>query len=373
MNGATPSGPSALIAATTMPAVAPMPQLGIRPNRAGGALEQRTRGELAGKADEGQRHHEGPGLLQPARPAGAEPRDIEPRHFEILGPEEDPGEAHEMEHDECRDDPRGRPLRVPAEPGLQHALDCETAAMQRAPGDEFPPRPMPDPAEQHRYHQVAIGVEPAVPVAAERLIEIVAQPGRQRDVPALPELAQPLRPVGLVEIGRKAEADERRQRDRHVAIGAEIAIDLHRIGIDRDEEIGRTVAGRGGEHRVDETGREIVRDDHLLEEPAEDQQNRRGDRDRLGRGPGQLRQEIGGAHDGAGDQLREERHVERHVERVAAHRGVAAIDVGDVGDAVEGEKRDPDRQQDLQKRQLVLHAEQPGELVRAEHEKSRDT
>ncbi len=49
-------------------------------------------------------------------------------------------------------------------------------------------------------------------------------------------------------------------------------------------------------------------------------------------------------------------------ERHTVH--VAAIDVGDVGDAVKGEKRDADRQQYLDERQLVLQAQQVGELVR---------
>src|SRR5207302_2335485 len=99
---------------------------------------------------------------------------------------------------------------APADPRLQHALDREAAAMQSAPGDEFPRRAVPEPAEQHRQEEVAVGLPPAVAVAAERLVKIVAQPGRQRDVPALPEFAQPRRPVGLVEIRREAEAEERR-------------------------------------------------------------------------------------------------------------------------------------------------------------------
>src|SRR5258707_9497511 len=49
------------------------------------------------------------------------------------------------------------------------------------------------------YTTLFRSVEPALPVAAQRLVEIVAQPGRQRDVPALPEFAQPLGPVGLVD------------------------------------------------------------------------------------------------------------------------------------------------------------------------------
>ena len=66
----------------------------------------------------------------------------------------------------------------------------------------------------------------------------------------------------------------------------------------------------------------------------------------------------------SGDELREKRHVEQHVERVAAHRDVAAVDIGDVGDAVKCEERDAHRQQDLDKRHLVLEPEKARQLVR---------
>ena len=72
------------------------------------ALEQRIRRELAGKADRDQRDHKRSGLLQPLAPAAGETGDKEPRHREILGPEEDPGQADEMEHDQGRDELRRR-------------------------------------------------------------------------------------------------------------------------------------------------------------------------------------------------------------------------------------------------------------------------
>lgn len=239
--------------------------------------------------------------------------------------------------------------------------------MQCAPGNEFPTRAVPDPAEQHRQHHVAVGLQPAIAIAAQRLVEIVAQPGRQRNMPAVPEFAQPLRPIGLVEIGREAEAEQCGQRNRHVAVGAEIAVDLHRIAISREQQVRPAIARWSSENRIDQPGGEIIGDHDLFKETAEDQQQGRGDWDRLCRGPRELRQEVPGAHDRSRHELRKEGHVEEHVERVAAHRDIAAINIGDVGDAMKGEKRDADRQQDLEKRQLVLQPEKPCELVRRQY------
>src|SRR6185312_7993795 len=127
-----------------------------------------------------------PGLLYSIAPSGEQAANEQACHGEILGPEENPGEADEMEYHDRRDDLAGQGLRPRRD---EHALDRHPAAMHRPPHHELPPGAVPDAAEQHRDQQVAVGVEPAVAVAAERLVEIVAQPGRQADMPALPELS----------------------------------------------------------------------------------------------------------------------------------------------------------------------------------------
>src|SRR5579864_7093213 len=119
-------------------------------------------------------------------PTGGEPRQIKPGDLEILGAEEDPAEADKVKYDGDGEEARGGAVETAAEPRRQHTLDREAAAMQRAPDDELPGGAVPQAAEQHRQQQVAVGLEPAVAVAAQRLVQIVAQPGRQRDVPALP-------------------------------------------------------------------------------------------------------------------------------------------------------------------------------------------
>src|SRR3546814_3518210 len=54
--------------------------------------------------------------------------------------------------------------------------------------------------------QIAIGLGGAAAIAAERDVEIVAQPTRQAHVPAPPELGDALADVRLVEVLDKAEA-----------------------------------------------------------------------------------------------------------------------------------------------------------------------
>src|SRR5437870_13488724 len=73
-------------------------------------------------------------------------------------------------------------------------------------------------------------------IAAQRLVEVIAQPLAKADVPAAPEVLDRCRPVRTVEIAHEVDAEEERQAARNVAVAAEIGIDLDAEGerADRD-------------------------------------------------------------------------------------------------------------------------------------------
>src|SRR5579872_5605214 len=229
MNGAMPSGPSALTAARMSPAAAPRLQYGARcsasPTRSndpGGwncpAMPIRISATIAGCAccTGSPQPRNSPAIKTPATVKSSARKKIHARHTKWNTI------SHEM--------------NLPAA-----LVDRQPAAVQRAPHHEFPRRAVPDATQQHRDHQIAVGFQPAVAIAAERFVEVVAQPGAERDVPALPELSEAQRAVGLVEIAWEAETAQRRQRDRDVGIGAEIAVDLHGIGVGREQQVGAAI------------------------------------------------------------------------------------------------------------------------------------
>src|SRR4051794_37364266 len=74
------------------------------------------------------------------------------------------------------------------QPGFDRAMNAQQRAVISAPDDKGPRRPMPQAAEQHRHHQVEIGAACSATVAAERDVEVIAQPGAEADVPAAPEV-----------------------------------------------------------------------------------------------------------------------------------------------------------------------------------------
>ena len=72
--------------------------------------------------------------------------------------------------------------------------------------------------------------------------------------------------------------------------------------------------------------------------------------------------DVAVADDRSGDELREEQQIERGMHRALLRRGVAPVDVDDVGNGVERIERDADRQQHVRKRQR-LRAERGGHGV----------
>ncbi len=128
-----------------------------------------------------------------------------------------------------RSEASGRPAEPPAQrpPGV---VDHQVEPVQRAPCDEGPGGAVPEPAEQHGEEEVAVAPRRAVPVAAERDIEVVAQETRQRHVPAPPEIDDIDGLVWRIEIERQSDSEAARRPDRHVGIAGEIVVELKPVG-----------------------------------------------------------------------------------------------------------------------------------------------
>ena len=132
------------------------------------------------------------------------------------------------------------------------------------------------------------------------------------------------------------------------------------------------VRGRIEEHRVDQAHREPVGDHGLLEHAPHDQHHAQADEDAVGIGrPLELRQEAEARTIGPAT-----RCGKNEMKNMTSSSGrgtieVAPVDVDDVGDALEGEERDADRQDDLEQRQLALDVQRRQQLVELIRQTSR--
>src|SRR5262245_27560514 len=139
--------------------------------------------------------------------------------------------------------------------------------MEAPPKNEIPTRTMPESTEQHGNHQVSIGCQSAATIPPEREVKIIAEPGRQGNVPAAPEVAGVESPVGRVEVFRELHAEEVAKPPRHVRITTEVKIDLQSES-DHGQPSGREGCVPDiGEHGITVAG-DAIGDEHLLDETA---------------------------------------------------------------------------------------------------------
>ena len=155
----------------------------------------------------GQHHDDAPSVahLSKDREIGqVEARDRSPDDIacraEGVGTEKDPQERHydKCQQPRCETHPPG--VGQCLEPRHEPLVQTQRPPVPGSPEDELPCRPVPQPADEHCGHEVKILPALATTVAAQRDIDIVAQPERQRHVPAPPELGDVEREVGKVEV-----------------------------------------------------------------------------------------------------------------------------------------------------------------------------
>ena len=178
---------------------------------------------------------------------------------------------------------------------------------------------MPQAADQHGQHQGEVSAHATMAVATQRNVQIVAQPGRQRDVPASPEVRKPDRRVGKTEVVRHGEAQTECRADGGGRVAGEIAEDLAAEGQGADPRV--QCAGRqvGVKYRLRGRGQKTIGQHDLLEQAQRHQ--RQTKTQLLARCPPrrlELRQQLAGAHDRSGHQMREKGHEQREIQQRAA-------------------------------------------------------
>src|ERR1051325_4625967 len=86
-------------------------------------------------------------------------------------------------------------------------------------------RAVPQAAQDHHSHQVHISARLSSAVASEWNVEIIAQPGGQRDVPVPPEIRRIGDEIRRAEIDWQFEAHNFGQAARNVRVARKVSID----------------------------------------------------------------------------------------------------------------------------------------------------
>src|SRR5207302_1530265 len=118
--------------------------------------------------------------------------------------------------------------------------------------------------------EVADRLGRAAAVAAQGDVDVVAEPARQRDVPAPPELDQVAGEVGAGEVPHEPEAEELGGAAGDVGVGAEVAVDLEGEADGGEDELAAAEVLRVAVGQFEPVG-EVVGQDELLGEAEQDE------------------------------------------------------------------------------------------------------
>ena len=207
---------------------------------------------------------------------------------------------------------------------------------------------MPQAGEHPGDEQIAHRAPGPFPVAAQRDINVAAEPGPQRHMPPPPEIRNGFGHVGVAEVVREVEPQHPAHPLGHIRVAGKVEINLEGEG--EDAEPGR--GGRDGARRRHflhprPQHADIVGEQHLFGKALGEEERALPD---FFQGDGavfQLRRHIVVADDGPRHQLREHADVGGVVDIAFLHFGVAAVKVDGVGHALEGVEGDADGQRQV--------------------------
>ncbi len=222
------------------------------------------------------------------------------------------------------------------------------------PGNESPVGAMPEAAQQENDESVANHLGLRAAAAAQRNIDIIAEPGRERNVPPAPKLGNIAAEIRHVEISHQPDTKKFCCANGDVGITRKVAVNLESEQDGSQKQCAAALVLISVENLIDINGA-IVRHHDFLEQAPKDLPHAID---------GfivvefswflKLRQEVCGSFDRTRHQLREEAHESEKLHNVVCRLQLATIDINTVAQGLKSVKANADRQNDFQQQAIGL-------------------
>ena len=272
------------------------------------------------------------------------------RHAERICAEEDPGKTHQTEGDQNAKKTMRKSTCFDVKnadqggaDGLQHVADDLVEAVQRTPHNEGDAGAVPDAAHDENNHDVQIFARLPPAVAAERDVDVIAEPVGERLMPAAPEIGDARGKIRAVKILAHLVAQHLRGADRYFGVAREVAVNLESVQDSRQNNHSPGVISGRGIDRVYDNCHPVS--EHELQEEAPDHAQEtvthvfivKTFRRR------ELWQHVSRTLNRAGHYFGEERHEQRVPREIPLGRDSAAVNVDHVAERLQHIERNPDR------------------------------
>ncbi len=118
-------------------------------------------------------------------------------------------------------------VRNPIFKGLRDLSDDLKSAMEKTPDQKGPVGAVPESADKEYDHDVDVFPECSLSVTAQGNIEVIAEPGRQRNVPPMPEFTDAPGKIGLSEIVHETKSHDLSAPLCNQGVGRKVTVDLY--------------------------------------------------------------------------------------------------------------------------------------------------
>lgn len=267
--------------------------------------------------------------------------------------EEDPGKRCQKKGPQNSSEPKAEGVLPDAGPDaelsakwLQEVSEDLIQPVKASPDDKGPGGSVPDAADEEGDHDVAVFADARASASAKRNVNVIAQPGAQRDMPAPPEAGNALCKIRCPEIGIQLQTKNSCSADRDGGVACKIRIDLKGEGKASDDGL----HGSAGKKILPDIVHEnscAVGDDHLHKKAPQHQGKAGGYvkiRGLFGlRKSSNLRKKAVCSCNRSCCDLRKEADKECIVRKASLGRDFPMEDIGEIADGLEQVKGDSDR------------------------------
>ena len=237
--------------------------------------------------------------------------------------------------------------------------------VQCSPDQKVPCRAVPQSGKQKRDPKIPDAQEsrssvfiPSAARTAQRDVDVIAEPGRKRNVPSSPELLETSGNVRMIEVQRKTVAHPFYDAAGYVAVSGKVAVDLNGKQDHRKPPVPTVLETISLRKTGVDIGRDVIRQKAFLEKAEQDQFQRRvGDHPAVLRFFQQFRQQIACPDDRSGDKLRKQHQVCHIMDITASRDQFSPIYIDRIAHALEREETDPHRQDQTKIRNMLRKPE----------------
>ena len=230
-----------------------------------------------------------------------------------------------------------------------HTFQYKKKTMIKPPEDKRYSSPMPHSGKEKYDKQVSIGACRAFAISSQRNIDIITKPGRQGNMPSVPEFLHRTSCIGIIEILLEFKSEHFSKTNGHIGISGKIVINLHHVkNCAQPQSLPGYRVWTIFKNFIHHTGKGIGKKNLFPKSPAKTHYPGCKFSDSLFSSCN-LSCNVAIFYNRSCDQLWEKGNIQKHMPEIVLCRHLSPVHIDHIGQRLESIKRNSDRKRHLKK------------------------